>query len=50
MGLEIFREVRHKKTPTVIPVVIPEGIDGEKKCGAYYWIILKLKLPLPSVI
>ena len=28
-GLRNFREVRHK-TPTVIPVVIPEGIDGEK--------------------
>lgn len=48
MGLEIFGKL-DTKTPTVIPVVIPEGIDGEK-CGAYYWIILKLKLPLPSVI
>lgn len=29
MGLEIFGKL-DTKTPTVIPVVIPEGIDGEK--------------------
>ena len=48
MGLEIFGKL-DTKTPTVIPVVIPEGIDGEK-VRSLLLIILKLKLPLPSVI
>ena len=48
MGLEIFGKLDTKHQQSFLWSFQKELMV--KKCGAYYWIILKLKLPLPSVI